>query len=134
MENKTLLIKCLGSSPVIQIIDFFLDNRLFDYSKNEIIDNLNIGRATFFKYWQEMEKFSIVQPTRKIGMWLRAKGSQTYVRATKSLCHKSTLYKLSEKNEIVKKLIALDSVLCEQAMDMAYKEQVREKLPVPVPA
>lgn len=114
MENKTLLIKCLGSSPAIQIIDFFLDNRLFDYSKNEIIENLNIGRATFFKYWQEMENFSMVQPTRKIG--------------------KSTLYKLSEKNEIVKKLIALDSVLCKQAMDMTYKEQVREKLPVPVPA
>lgn len=101
MKDKTLLVRCLGNSPVLQIIDFFLDNRLFDYSKNEIIENLRIGRATFFKYWGEAERMSIVKPTRKVG--------------------KSTLYKLNEKNEIVKKLIALDSALCKQAMNVELR-------------
>lgn len=111
MENKTLLIRCLGNSPVLKIIDFFLDNRLFDYSKNEIVENLRIGRATFFKYWSEAEKAGIVKPTRKVG--------------------KSTLYKLDEENEIVKKLIALDSALCKHAMNAELR---RTPVMPPIPA
>jgi DNA-binding transcriptional ArsR family regulator len=112
MEDKTLLIKCLGSSPVLQVVDFFLDNRLFDYSKNELIENLNLGRATFFKYWRVLEEFEIVKPTRKIG--------------------KSVLYRLNEDNEVVKKLIALDSVLCKRAMYGHIQKTVAyEKIPAP---
>jgi len=110
MDDKTLLIECLGSSPVLQIIDFFLDNRLFDYSKNELINNLRMSRVTFFRYWKELEKFEIVKPTRKIG--------------------KSTLYRLNEENEVVKRLIALDSALCKQAMNQ-YVELEKERTPVP---
>ena len=110
MDDKTLLIECLGSSPVLRIIDFFLDNRLFDYSKNELVKNLGVSRGTFFKYWKELERFGIVKVTRKIG--------------------KSTLYRLNEENEVVKKLIALDSALCKQAMDR-YVESEKERIPVP---
>ena len=85
--TQTLLIKCLGNSPVLRIIDFFLDNRLFDYTKDEIIKNLDMGRATLFKYWEDLEKFGIVKVTRKIG--------------------KAKLYKLNEENEIVQKLIII---------------------------
>src|SRR3989344_4712393 len=96
MKDETLLIKFIGNSPPLRIIDFFLDNRLFDYSKNEIIKNLNMSRTTFFKNWKELEKYKIVKVTRKIG--------------------KSKLYKLNEENDIVKKLILLDSVLSRYAM------------------
>jgi len=113
MKDKTLLLRCLGNSPVLQIIDFFLDNRLFDYSKNEIVENLRMGRATFFKYWGEAERMNIAKPTRKVG--------------------KSTLYKLNEKNEVVRKLMALDSALCKQAMNAELK-RVSVPRPVPVPA
>jgi len=101
--EETLLIKCLGNSPALRIIDFFVDNKLFDYTKNEIIENLNMGRATFFKYWKELEKFSVFKVTRKIG--------------------KSKLYKLNEENEVVQKLIMLDSVLCKEAMKKATEEE-----------
>ncbi len=113
-EDKTLLLECLGNSPILQIVDFFLDNRLFDYSKQEIIENLGMGRATFFRYWKELEKFAVVKPTRKVG--------------------KSVLYKLDEKNEVVKKLIALDSVLCKQAMDKAVRQEISRAKKMPVPA
>lgn len=109
MADKTLLIECLGDSPVLQIIDFFLENRLLDYSKNEILENLDIGRVTFFKYWRGIQKFGIVKPTRKIG--------------------KSTLYKLNEKNEVVKKLIALDKALCMQAMEKHVIEHHKKPAP-----
>ncbi|MFQ5712178.1 MAG: hypothetical protein ACE5GD_10440 [Candidatus Geothermarchaeales archaeon] len=100
--EETLLIRCLGNSPTLRIIDFFLDNRLFDYSKNELIGSLNMSRSTFFKYWRELEEFGVVRVTRKIG--------------------KSKLYKLNEENEIVQKLIMLDSALGGRAMNQAVEE------------
>ena len=53
--DETLLLKYLGNSPTLRIIDFFLDNPLSDYSKNEVAKNLAMSRATFFKYWKELE-------------------------------------------------------------------------------
>jgi len=101
--EETLLIKCLGNSPALRIIDFFVDNKLFDYTKNEIIENLNMGRVTFFKYWKELEKFGVFKMTRQIG--------------------KSKLYKLNEENEVLKKLIMLDAALCRKAMEEATEEK-----------
>lgn len=34
--DETLFLNCLGGSPILRIVDFFLDNPLSDYSKNEI--------------------------------------------------------------------------------------------------
>lgn len=104
--EETLLLRCLGNSPTLRIVDYFLENRLSDYTKDEIIENLNMGRATFFKYWKELEKFGIVKETRKIG--------------------KSNLYKLNEENEIVQKLKMLDSALCKRAMEEAVKEETKQ--------
>jgi len=105
--QETLLARCLGNSPALRIIDFFLDNRLFDYTKNEIIENLRMGRVTFFKYWKELEEFGVVKTTRKIG--------------------KSKLYKLNEKNEIVQKLMLLDSALCKKVMERAVGRELRKQ-------
>lgn len=106
MED-TLLVRCLGNSPALRIIDFFLDNGLFDYSKDEIIENLGMGRATFFKYWKELEGFGVVKITRKIG--------------------KSKLYKLNNDSEVVQKLIMLDSVLCKKAMGKVVREELAKQ-------
>ena len=105
--QETLLIRCLGNSPTLRIMDFFLDNKLFDYTKDEIIENLNMGRATFFKHWKELEEFGVVKVTRKIG--------------------KSKLYKLNEENEIVQKLIVLDSILCKKTMEKAVREELTKQ-------
>ena len=105
--EETLLTRCLGNSPTLRIVDYFLDNRLLDYTKNEIIENLNMGRVTFFKYWKELEEFGVVKETRKIG--------------------KSKLYRLNEENEIVQKLMMLDSVLCKKAMESAVKEEATKQ-------
>ena len=64
--DDTLLVRCLGSSPALSIIDFFLDNRLSDFSKDEIMDNLRMGRATFFRYWKELEGFGVVKITKDV--------------------------------------------------------------------
>ena len=100
--DETLLLKYLGDSPTLRIIDFFLDNPLSDYSKNEVAKNLAMSRATFFKYWKELEKSGAVLVTRKIG--------------------RATLYKLDRTNEIVKQLIALDMTISKKAMEKQVQE------------
>ena len=104
--NETLLLKYLGGSPTLRIIDFFLDNPLSDYSKNEVAKNLAMSRATFFKYWKELENSGALIVTRKIG--------------------RATMYKLDRANEIVKQLIKLDMTISRKAMEKQVKEN--EKL------
>lgn len=101
-QNETLLLKYLGPTPILRIIDYFLDNPLSDFAKNEIVKNLEMGRVTFFKYWSELEKSGAVKETRKIG--------------------RATLYKLDRENEIVKHLIKLDMSLARRAMEKASEE------------
>jgi len=95
MEEKTILIETFGNSPIIRITDFFLDNPLFDYSKEEMIKNLGISKVTFYKYFTLLESNEILKETRKIG--------------------KAKMYKLNEKNEVVKKLKELVWVFGDQS-------------------
>lgn len=97
--DETLLLNYLGASPTLRIIDFFLDNPLSDYSKNEIIKNLEMGRVTFFKYWRELEKSGAVKIIRHVG--------------------RATMYTLDKENEIVKHLIKLDMALARKTMEEA---------------
>ncbi|MGH9919131.1 MAG: hypothetical protein ACRD6W_09725, partial [Nitrososphaerales archaeon] len=87
-SDETLLLRYLGASPTLRIVDFFLDNPLSDYSKNEIASNLAMSRVTFFKYWKELEKSGALKTTRHIG--------------------RATMYKLDVANDVVKQLIRLD--------------------------
>ncbi len=100
--DETLLLKYLGASPVLRIIDFFLDNPLSDYSKNEIVKNLGMGRVTFFKYWKELENSGAVKVTRSVG--------------------RATMYRLARENEVVKQLVRLDMALARGAMEKAVRE------------
>jgi hypothetical protein len=101
-RNETLLLNYLGASPILRIIDFFLDNPLSDYSKNEIVRDLGMGRVTFFKYWKELEKSGAVKVTRSVG--------------------RATMYQLAKQNEVVRQLIRLDMALARGALDKAAKE------------
>ena len=97
-EEPTLLVQFLGNNPTIRIMDFFLDNRT-DYSKNEIIQGVGMSKTTFYKVWGKLEKFKVVVPTRRYG--------------------KAQLFKINEKNEIVKKMISMEFTLSAHAMNEA---------------
>ena len=100
-NGETLLLRYLGSSPVLRIADFFLDNPLSDYSKNEVVRNLEMGRVTFFKYWKELEKSGALKETRQIG--------------------RATMYQLDRENEVVEHLIKLDMAISRNAMEKAVE-------------
>ncbi|MFT4304639.1 MAG: hypothetical protein ACMXX8_00975 [Candidatus Woesearchaeota archaeon] len=88
MEEKTSFRMVFGNTPIVKVIDFFLDNREFDYSLTDIAKNSDIGWSTLHLFWKDLVKLGIVVKTRNIG--------------------RAELYKLNLKSPLVQKLIDLD--------------------------
>lgn len=86
--EKSLLVEFLGDTPLIRVLDFLIENSIFDYSKTDIAQNSGIARASLYKIWPTIEKFELLKESRSFG--------------------KTTLYKLNKKNPVVQKLIELD--------------------------
>ncbi|MFH1376777.1 MAG: hypothetical protein ABIH25_04020 [Candidatus Woesearchaeota archaeon] len=95
--EKSLLIKFLGENPLFEIIDFLIENKGMDVTKKDIIEGASISRASLFKYWNQIEEQEIVKITRQFG--------------------KTKLYTLNSGNPIVKKLLELESILIEKALN-----------------
>lgn len=100
-EDKSVLVLYLGDTPIIRIMDFLLENRLFDYSKKQIIEETGLAKATFYKYWGRLIELKIVKVTRTFG--------------------KTKLYKLDEQNPVVKRLKDLELALIEITAPSAVK-------------
>ena len=100
-KDLSVLTEFFGENPVIKVVDFLLDNRLFDYSKKQIAEGSGLGRATLFKYWKKLEELGLLKETRRFG--------------------KTKLYKLNEENLVVKKLIELELSLAEKTVKAEIK-------------
>lgn len=101
MENESVLIEAFGNSPKMRIIDFFIDNKLFDFSKKEIIEELGMSKTTFYKVWDDIEKYGIVKVSRKYG--------------------KAKLYKLNRENPVVKGLVKIERTLIRESIPRAER-------------
>ena len=88
LDNNSLLVEILGTSPVIKIIDFLITFADFDYPLTEIAENSRVSYSSLQIIWPKLEKNNIVIKTRRVG--------------------KSDLYKLNTKNPAVQQLIKLD--------------------------
>lgn len=88
MRCKSSFRLVFGDSPIVKVIDFFIDNREFDYSLTDIAKNSDIGWSTLHGFWKELVTLGIVTRTRRIG--------------------RAELYKLNISSPLVKKLIDLD--------------------------
>ncbi|MBS7611239.1 winged helix-turn-helix transcriptional regulator [Candidatus Bathyarchaeota archaeon] len=108
-EYQSLLLKTLGDSPKLRIIDFFLDNPLFDFTKKEVIEALGMSKQTFYKYFKDLEKYGIVTVSRRIG--------------------KANLYKINLENPMVKMLKEYEIQL---SLQIAEQEKAKMQKPVAV--
>jgi DNA-binding transcriptional ArsR family regulator len=106
-EEKSTLMEILGDAPVVRIIDFLLENKLFDYSKKQIIDETELSKVTFYKYWGVLVDSGIVEETRAFG--------------------KTRLYKINEKSLAVQKIKELEFELLEKAAPIAIVEKAVRK-------
>jgi DNA-binding transcriptional ArsR family regulator len=108
-EYQSLLIETLGESPKLRIVDFFMDNPLFDFTKKEVIEALGMSKQTFYKYFEDLEKYGIVKVSRRIG--------------------KARLYKINSKHPLVAMLHEYETKL---SLQMAEKEAEKMKQPMKV--
>lgn len=101
VENESVLIEYFGDTPILRVIDFLLENRLFDYSKKQMIEETGLAKATFYKYWDRLVELEIVKATRSFG--------------------KTKLYKLNEQNPVVKKIKEVELALIEKTTPILAK-------------
>ncbi len=99
IAEKSVLVEFLGDTPLVRIIDFLIEKRPFETTKEEIIKETGIARNSLFKIWEKLERYEIVKLTRKIG--------------------KAEMFVLNDENEIVDKLLKLEFDLIKRAMDEA---------------
>lgn len=78
----------LMDASVRKTLEFMIENRALDYSKEEIAEGSEISRPTLYRIWPLLERNGLLQETRKYG--------------------NTRLYKINEKNEMVKILIKLE--------------------------
>ena len=94
---KSLFVEFLGDYPLIRVLDFLIENRIFDYSKKDICKYADVSWNTLEDFWDGLEKNGLVTHTRKVG--------------------KANMYKLNTANPMANQLIELDKALMKQAMD-----------------
>ena len=109
MEYDSLLIRALGNSPKLRILDYLLDYKLNDFTKKEIVEALGMSKLTFYKYFKDLEELGLVVASRKIG--------------------RATLYKVNLQNPIVRMLIEQERQL---SLQIAKQEKAKLQKQVPV--
>jgi DNA-binding transcriptional ArsR family regulator len=103
VNYDSLLIRALGSSPKLRILDYLLDYKLNDFTKKEIVEALGMSKLTLYKYFKDLEELGLVAPSRKIG--------------------RATLYKINLDNPIVKMLIEYETKLSLQIANDEKEKQ-----------
>lgn len=109
--EPTLFIKMFKvKDPVFKILDFFVDNLAFDYSKTDIAGGAGISRTTLFLVWKTLEDTNMVVPTRVVG---RAK-----------------MYKLNLKNPMAQKFLELERAVADYyAPSSCDAPQIEDEIP-----
>lgn len=108
IKDVSVLVEYFGKHPIVKITDFLIENKLFDYSKKQIMEEAGISKATLFKYFTKLEEAGIVKVSRKFG--------------------KTKLYKINTESPIVKRIIELGLVLANEASRKSVEKEL--KLPL----
>jgi DNA-binding transcriptional ArsR family regulator len=87
-ENReSVILTLFGSSPKTRILDLFLDNPLFEFTRNEIIEALGMAKSTLYSTLPGLEEARVIVETRQIG--------------------KASLYRLNSESRVVQDLRGL---------------------------
>lgn len=89
---KSNFIKVFGENPYIKVLDFFLDNGVYDYSKTDVFEETGVSRVTLQEIFEQLESRGIIRETRAVG--------------------NAKMYQLNKENLLVKRLIKIDLMLC----------------------
>ena len=87
-ENKTLFLEHFGDTPQLRVLDFLIENYIFDFPMTEIARESNVSYNSIKLFFEKFVKSGILTKTRKVG--------------------KSDYYKLNVENPFVRILIQAD--------------------------
>ncbi len=105
-KDESLFVEFFGNYPIIKVLDFLIENNIFDYSKKDICKNSDIFWNTLENFWEKLEGKKILTYTRKVG--------------------KASMYKLNTQNPIVKQLIEIDNSLMKKSIEkIGEKEKIK---------
>ncbi|MBI2075925.1 MAG: winged helix-turn-helix transcriptional regulator [Candidatus Aenigmarchaeota archaeon] len=79
---------------VAKVLDFLVENRSFDYSKEEVAEGSGVSRPTLYRIWPTLERNGLIEETRKYG--------------------NTKLYKINGNSELVKFLIKIEIQLVKE--------------------
>jgi len=103
-ENKSLFLKQFGDTPQLRVLEFLIDNYMFDFPMTEIARESNVSYNSLKIFFPNLVKSKILIKTRKIG--------------------KSDYYKLNMENPFIKNLIKLDWTLTKESIPLEKKKQL----------
>ena len=106
-DRESIFLRMFGRSPQTRIIDLFLDNPFFEFTRLEMVEALGMAKITMYNTIPLIEQSGIIVPSRKIG--------------------RSQLYRLNADSETVKNLRSM-------IKDISYKiaESELEQLDSPI--
>ena len=92
-EEKSVLVDFFGDTPFISVMDFLIENIGYEYTDIEIAKGSEIDWSTLSKMLDRMERYGLIVVVRKEG---------------------EKLYRLNEKNSLVKDLLSLEMGLIDE--------------------
>jgi len=107
--GESLLLKAFGYTPKLRIMDIFMTNPYFDFSKSELVKELGMSKQTLYKNFGDLEELGIVKVSRKIG--------------------RALLYKINRQHPLVKRLYEM---VTQTSLKIAEEEMEKMKQPVKV--
>lgn len=105
--GDSLLIKALGYSPKLRIIDIFMTNPYFDFSREELVKELGMSKQTLYKNFKDLEELGIVKISRKIG--------------------RATMYRINREHPLIRRL---DEIIKEMSLQIAEREANKMRKPI----
>jgi hypothetical protein len=62
-----MLTEIFGAYPQVKVIDLLLTHQNIEYTKEEIAECAEISGEMLDLFWEQLERYRIIQPTRKTG-------------------------------------------------------------------
>ena len=108
--QKSLFVETFGDYPLIRVIDFLIENEIFDYSKKDMARYSEVSWNTLEGFFNKLIKKGLVIKTRKVG--------------------KSQMYKINLENPVVKKIMEIDMRLMLESINVAEPSDAKLKIPI----
>jgi len=107
-----MLEDLFGNGSFVKIVDFFLENRFWDYTKTDIANHSGISRTQLYKVWNVILEGKLVKETRKIGA--------------------TTLYQLNMDSPIIRRLEKLSLTIADEKNKKTLENEELQPKEVPI--